>query len=206
LSASSLPGRVRRRPAGVSTAGTSSRTAASMITSEMLATVTTAVSGSPLPRRRGGSWTPACRDRLDLRRRDPPRLARTLAESTLVRDQSNRPARPSRSSTSRWSCSNTPALAHSFNRRHAVAGEPQPSFLDWQEPPRGRGAGHVDDRGETAAIWNRSPSAAIPGVRCRVGQATTGRRLREGHDSRVAGSRRPGTSIASSRDPGRLLQ
>jgi len=47
-------------------------------------------------------------------------LARTLAESTLARDQSNRPARPSRSSTSRWSCSNTPALAHSFNRRHAV--------------------------------------------------------------------------------------
>ena len=37
---------------------------------------------------------------------------------------------------------------------------------DWQEPPRGRGAGHVDDRGETATIRNRSPSAAIPRARC----------------------------------------
>jgi hypothetical protein len=101
-----------------------------------------------------------------LRQRGPPRLARTLAESTLARDQSSRPARPSRSSTSKWSCSNTPALAHSFKRRHAVAGEPQPRFLDWQEPPRGRGPGHVNDRGETAAIRNRSPSAAIPGARC----------------------------------------
>ena len=43
---------------------------------------------------------------------------------------------------------------------------PAAKFLDWQEPPRGQGAGHVDDRGETATIRNRSPSAAIPRARC----------------------------------------
>jgi len=59
----------------------------------------------------------------------PPRLARTLAESTLARDQSSRPCSPSRSRMPRWICSNTPALAHSARRRQAVAGEPQPSSL-----------------------------------------------------------------------------
>jgi hypothetical protein len=57
----------------------------------------------------------------------PPRLARTLMESTLARDQSSRPASPSRSSTSAWRCSKTPVLAHWSSRRQAVDGEPQPS-------------------------------------------------------------------------------
>jgi hypothetical protein len=57
----------------------------------------------------------------------PPRLARTLMVSTLVRDQSSWPCSPSRSSTSRWSWSNTPAPAHSARRRQHVAGEPHPS-------------------------------------------------------------------------------
>jgi hypothetical protein len=57
----------------------------------------------------------------------PPRLARTLMVSTLARDQSSRPCSPSRSSTSRWSWSNTPAPAHSARRRQHLAGEPQPS-------------------------------------------------------------------------------
>jgi hypothetical protein len=57
----------------------------------------------------------------------PPRLARTLMVSTLARDQSSRPCVPSRSKISKWSRSNTPALAHSVSRRQQVAGEPQPS-------------------------------------------------------------------------------
>jgi hypothetical protein len=47
----------------------------------------------------------------------PPRLARTLAESTLARVQSSRPAVPSWSRILRWRASNTPALAHSVSRR-----------------------------------------------------------------------------------------
>jgi hypothetical protein len=57
----------------------------------------------------------------------PPRLARTLMVSTLARDQSSRPCSPSRSKTTRWSWSNTPAWAQSVRRRQQVAGEPQPS-------------------------------------------------------------------------------
>ena len=57
----------------------------------------------------------------------PPRLARTLMVSTLARDQSSRPCSPSRSKTTRWSWSKTPAFAHSVRRRQQVAGEPQPS-------------------------------------------------------------------------------
>ena len=57
----------------------------------------------------------------------PPRLARTLAESTLARVQSSRPAIPNWSKTLRWRASNTPALAHSISRRQQVVGEPQPS-------------------------------------------------------------------------------
>jgi len=58
-----------------------------------------------------------------------PRLARTLMVSTVARDHSTSPSTPSRSSTSRWSWSNTPALAHSVSRRQHVAGEPQPSSV-----------------------------------------------------------------------------
>jgi hypothetical protein len=74
-----------------------------------------------------GSWLAAV-DRI-CAHMVPPRLARTLMVSTLARDQSSRPATPSRSSTSRWRASNTPARAHSSKRRQTVAGEPQPSSL-----------------------------------------------------------------------------
>jgi hypothetical protein len=78
-------------------------------------------------RRPGGACSQACHDRPGLRPRGPPRLARMLMVSTLARDQSSRPCSPSRSNTSRWSWSNTPACAHSARRRQQVAGEPQPS-------------------------------------------------------------------------------
>jgi hypothetical protein len=54
LSASSLLGRLRRRPDGVRTGGMSSTTASSMATSGTLAAVTTAVSGRPFPSQ--ASW------------------------------------------------------------------------------------------------------------------------------------------------------
>jgi hypothetical protein len=96
----------------------------------------------------------------------PPRLARRLAESTLARDQSSRPARPSRSRISRWSCSNTPALLE-----HAGVGplvEPPPrgrwraaaELVCWQEPPWGGGAGHEHDRGEAVAVGDGAGPAA----------------------------------------------
>jgi hypothetical protein len=127
LSAWTLPGRVRRRPDGARIGGTSSRTAWNMVVS---ATWRRSPHGQRQPT--------TVADQLQLAPRlatidgmcahlVPPRLARTLMVSTLTRDQSSRPCSPSRSSTSRWSWSNTPALAHSVRRRQQVAGEPLPS-------------------------------------------------------------------------------
>lgn len=56
-----------------------------------------------------------------------PRGAGTLAESRLARDQSMYPAWESRSSRMRWSCSHTPAVCQSRNRRQQVIPLPQPS-------------------------------------------------------------------------------
>jgi ribosomal-protein-serine acetyltransferase len=54
-------------------------------------------------------------------------VARRLTESTLTRDQSSWPAPPSSSSSNSWSRSNTPAWAHSANRRQQVVTLPQPN-------------------------------------------------------------------------------
>ncbi len=56
-----------------------------------------------------------------------PPLARTLALSTLARDQSMRPAAPSRSSSTRCSAAQTPAACQSRKRRQQVTPLPQPS-------------------------------------------------------------------------------
>lgn len=55
-----------------------------------------------------------------------PLLAGTLALSTQARLQSIAPARPRRSSRTRWSLSQTPAACQSRNRRQHVIPEPQP--------------------------------------------------------------------------------
>jgi hypothetical protein len=68
-----------------------------------------------------GSWTLACHDRADFRR-PGPHVWRGHWSSPRWRDQSSRPSSPSRSRMSRWSCSNTPALARWFRPREAVAG------------------------------------------------------------------------------------
>jgi hypothetical protein len=57
----------------------------------------------------------------------PPLTARRLNESTLTRPRSTRPASPSSSSSSSWRRSNTPARAHSANRRQQVVTLPQPN-------------------------------------------------------------------------------
>jgi hypothetical protein len=88
-------------------------------------------------------------------------LARTLMVSTAARSQPSRPCSPRRSKTTRWSRSNTPALAHSVRRRQQVAGEPQPSSRAGSSRHRGAGAGHVDDRGEAGAIGNGAVPAAV---------------------------------------------
>jgi hypothetical protein len=77
-----------------------------------------------------------------------PRLARTRMVSTLARVQSSRPCSTSRSNTCRWSRSNFPALgplgqAAPAGRRRAAA-----KHSSRQQPPRGRGAGHVNNRGK----------------------------------------------------------
>jgi hypothetical protein len=53
-----------------------------------------------------------------------PRLARTLIESRLARDQSSWPWRPSWSNSWWWSCCHTPARYQSRSRRQQVTGLP----------------------------------------------------------------------------------
>jgi hypothetical protein len=55
-----------------------------------------------------------------LAREGPPFEARTDEESRAARRMSTRPRCPSSLSSSRWSCSNTPARIHSSARLHAV--------------------------------------------------------------------------------------
>ena len=153
-------------PGWVSTAGTSSKTAASMVTSEMLAAVTTAVSGSPLPSQArwildpglprstgfAPTWSPAFgahTGRVHARARPVQPARQTKPVQHLQVELLEHPGLG-------------PLVQPAPRRRRRAAAK----FLDWQEPPRGGGAGHVDDCGETVAIRNRSPSAAIPGARC----------------------------------------
>jgi hypothetical protein len=75
----------------------------------------------------GAAWTRAWPDRPGLRRCGPPRTARRLKLSTLTRDQSSRPASPRWSSSTTLKRSNTPAWAHSANRRQQLVTEPQPN-------------------------------------------------------------------------------
>jgi hypothetical protein len=56
-----------------------------------------------------------------------PRTTRRLNESTVTRDQSSAPVSPSSSSSTSWSRSNTPARAHSANRRQQLVTLPQPN-------------------------------------------------------------------------------
>jgi hypothetical protein len=127
-------------------------TAASMVTSETLAAVTTAVSGSPLlsqarwildpglPRSTGfaPTWSPAFgahAGRVHARARPVQPARQTKPVQHLQVELLEHP---------RLGPLVQPAPCR---RRRATA-----KFLGWQEPPRGRGAGHVDDRGETVAI------------------------------------------------------
>jgi hypothetical protein len=87
----------------------------------------TATAPSPYPRWRRATCSRAWPGRPGLRPSGPPRTARRLAESTLARDQSSSPAAPSSSSSSSCSRSNTPASAHSANRRQQVVTLPQPN-------------------------------------------------------------------------------
>jgi hypothetical protein len=107
--------------------------------------------------RPGGACSQACHDRPDLRQRGPPAW-RTLIVSTLAPDQPSRPCSPSRSKTTRWSWSNTPALAHSVRRRQQVTGEPQPSSP----------AGRSRHGAEVRAMYTIAAKQARPGMaRCR---------------------------------------
>src|SRR5215217_324266 len=121
LSAWTLAGRVRRRPAGVRIGGRSATTAWNMVVSLPLAAVTTAVSGGPpasqprwsllpgLPRSTGfaPTWSPALGPHAHgVHRRPRPVELALLAQAVQ---------------TCRCKASNTPALAHSVRRRQQVA-------------------------------------------------------------------------------------
>jgi hypothetical protein len=91
----------------------------------------------------------------------PTLTARRLKESTLTRSRSMRPVSPSSSSRAAWSCSNTPARAHSSKRRQQVVAGPQPQLLGREQTPGGGGAGHEHQGGDTVAVRDptRHPAA-----------------------------------------------
>ena len=132
----------------------------------MLAAVTTAVSGSPLPSQARWILDPG----LPRSTGFAPTWSPAFGAHTGRVHAGARPVQPARQTKPvqhlQMELLEHPGLGPLVQpapcrRRRAIA-----KFLGWQEPPRGRGAGHVDDCGETAAIRNRSPSAAIPGARC----------------------------------------
>lgn len=139
-----------------------------MVASLALAPLRTIVSGIPLASPATCSFDPCLPRSTGWRRSGSPLIARRLNESTLTRPRSTRPAAPSSSSGGAWSCSNTPARAHSSSRRQQVVAEPQPNSLAGSSahgvevramntspaaqlrsgtrrgaPPRGRGGGSV---------------------------------------------------------------
>jgi hypothetical protein len=89
--------------------------------SGVLAAVISSDSGNPVPSAARWSLHPG------LARSTSPRTARRLKESTVTRAQSSAPTAPSSSSRSCCSRSNTPARAHSANRRPQLVTLPQPN-------------------------------------------------------------------------------
>ncbi len=88
----------------------------------------------------------------------PPFSARRCEESTIAAVRSSRPAARSSARISSWSCCQTPASCHSFNRRQQVA----------PEAPNSAVGKSFHDSPVRAA--NKMPSnAALSGVRRRPG-------------------------------------
>src|SRR6266536_2779317 len=89
--------------------------------------------------------------------RSPP-TARRLAESTLTLDQSSNPAAPNSSSSTSWRRSNTPACAHSANRRQQVVTLPQPNS------PTGSSAHGVEVRAMNTIAAMQARSGTVRGA------------------------------------------
>jgi hypothetical protein len=171
-------------------------------------------SGGRRARRPSAAWTRPCPDRPGWRRSDPPLTARRLKESTLTRCRSTRPASPSSSSRTTCSWSNTPARAHSSNRRQQVIADPQPSSLTGSRlqgvevramkmsaatqlrsgtrrgtPPRGRGGGGGSSdwmRCHSSSGRSRSTRLVMPGAFQDQPQPSSrsGMSSKEGHSQR----------------------
>jgi hypothetical protein len=161
LSAWILPGRVRRRPNGVRTAGMSSTTACSMVTSATLAAVTTTVSGSRCRRRPGGACCRACHDRRDLRPRGPP----TPGPHAHAVHARPRPVHLAPLAE--------PVQDHKMqlveHPRSGPLGEPTPTgrgratakLAGRQQSPGGRRAGHEHDGGKAGPVGDGAVPAAV---------------------------------------------
>jgi hypothetical protein len=120
------------------------------------------------PQPPGAACIQAWPGRLGLRRCDPPRTARRLTESTLTRDQSSAPAAPSSSSSSSCSRWNTPAAAHSANRRQQVVTLPQPNS------PTGSSAQGVEVRAMKMMAAIQARSGTVRARRRGCGRAAEG--------------------------------
>jgi hypothetical protein len=185
-------------PGGLRTAGMSSTTAWNKVVSAMLVAVTTTVSGSPLPSQtrwsllpglprstgicahmsphawRARSWRPHSPATSPA---GPPRPAGPRPPGGARRTRRQRPTRASGARRSRAS--------HSQAHVRAAAA-------------RGGGAGHVDDRGEAAAIGNGAVPAAVGG---RGGAGSKGATI--AHSS---SGTRSSMRMVMARDPARPIQ
>src|SRR6266542_4356178 len=120
-----------------------------MVTSGTLAAVTAAVSGSPRPPRRDGSWTLACRGRPGLRQRGPPHAWRARWPSP------------------RWRATSPAGLGPLVKPPPAGRWRATAKLTGRQEPPRRGGTDQVNDRGEAVAVRDGADPATPPRARWR---------------------------------------
>jgi hypothetical protein len=148
----------------------------------------------------GAAWTRAWPGRPGLRQRGPPRTARRLKLSTLIRDQSSAPpcrAHPTAGPAQPLEHPGVGPLAEAPPAgRHAAAAE----LAHRQQRPRGRGAGHEHDRGHAGPIRHGAGRATagvggwgwqqrLDALPQRVGQELVGQ---SGHGAGIIASPSPG--------------
>jgi hypothetical protein len=160
LSPWTLVGRRRRRPVGIRMAGMSSNSASNLVASLALAALRTTDSGSPprsparcslepcLPRSTGVAPVRSPVDRPQAEGVDTDAFQVDPAGGTEFVQQ-DRPE-----------LLEHPGAGPLVQASPAGGGRAAAQFLGWQQAPRGRGAGHEDERGDAVAVRHTARDAA----------------------------------------------